>query len=70
MPHFTPHAVYNLDDTVAVGDNPFYNSAIEEAAFDLTSRTQNMFSILKGSKVMVAKGIKITYCNQSLFFYQ
>ena len=35
MPHYTPHAVYNLDETVAVGDNPFYTTAIEEAAFEL-----------------------------------
>ena len=32
MPHYTPHAVYNLEETVAVGDNPFFTSAIEEAA--------------------------------------
>ena len=35
MPHFINHAVYNLDQTVAVTDNPFYNIAIEESAFQL-----------------------------------
>ena len=35
MPHFINHAVYNLDQTVSVADNPFYNTAIEESAFQL-----------------------------------
>ena len=35
MPHFINHAVYNLGETVAVTDNPFYNTAIEESAFQL-----------------------------------
>ena len=35
IPHYMNHAVYNLDQTVAVTDNPFYNIAIEESAFQL-----------------------------------
>lgn len=41
MPHYTHHAVYNLDETVAIGDNPFFSTAIEESAFYLY---QNKFS--------------------------
>ena len=41
MPNYQAHAVYNLDETVAVGDNPFFNTAIEESAFDLFHRKIN-----------------------------
>ena len=32
LPHHLAHAVYNVDDSVAVGDNPFFLSAIEQSA--------------------------------------
>ena len=35
MPHYIHHAAYNLDQTVAVGDNPFFATAIEESVFEL-----------------------------------
>ena len=34
MPHYTHHAVYNLDETVAVGDNPLFGTAVEKSAFE------------------------------------
>ena len=57
MPHNTPHAVYNLDETVAVGDNPFYSSAIEEAAFELSLGNRTLFSMFNETKVVVCKGM-------------
>ena len=57
MPHYTAHAVYNLDETVAVGDNPFYSSGIEEAAFDLFNRNRTVFSFFSETRVVVAKGM-------------
>ena len=57
MPNYTPHCVLNLDETVAVGDNPFYSSAIEEAAFELSLRNRSLFSLIDETKVIVAKGI-------------
>jgi hypothetical protein len=57
MPNCTPHAVYNLDESVAVGDNPFYNTAIEEAAYDSIFKNSSVFSIFDGSKVFVYKGM-------------
>ena len=53
MPHYAPHAVYNLDETVAVGDNPFFNTAIEEAAFVLHKTNLVAFSDITGSKITV-----------------
>ena len=35
VPHYVHHAVYNLGEVVSVGDNPFYSSGIEEAAFQI-----------------------------------
>ena len=57
MPHYTNHAVYNLDETVAVGDNPFYNTAIEESAFRLFEDGQNRYSSIKDFQIHLEKGI-------------
>ena len=59
MPHNTPHAVYNLDETVAVGGNPFYSSAIEEAAFKLSLENRTLFSMINETKVVVLSLIHI-----------
>ena len=57
MPHFVHHAVYNLDDTVSVGDNPFYSTAIEEAAFQIYKTEDKFgFAFSKGSEIYVHKG--------------
>merc|ERR1712110_827274 len=34
-PNFFPHAVLNLDQTVAITDNPYFPTAIDESAFEL-----------------------------------
>ena len=57
MPHYVNHAVYNLDQTVAVSDNPFYSSAIEESAFQLFRDGQNGYSDIKDSHIHVLKGL-------------
>ena len=59
MPHYIPHAVFNLDETVAVGDNPFYSSAIEEAAFELSRKNNTVFSVFNGTTVLVSKGMRM-----------
>ena len=56
MPHYMYHAVYNFDQTVAVGDNPFYNTAIEESAFRLFEDGQNGYSYIKDFRVHLSKG--------------
>ena len=57
MPHYVNHAVYNLDETVAVGENPFYTTAIEEAAFQLYKSQYNFgFAHANGSRILVRKG--------------
>merc|ERR1712179_463476 len=33
VPNNVPHAVYNLDETVAMNDKPYFHTAIEESAF-------------------------------------
>ena len=57
MPNYQAHAVYNLDETVAVGDNPFFNTAIEESAFDLFHRKINEFGRLNGTEIMIKQGL-------------
>ena len=58
MPHFINHAVYNLDQTVAVGDNPFYNTAIEESAFQLFKDDDryNEFSRIEDFRINLQPG--------------
>ena len=56
MPHNMNHAVYNLDQTVAVGDNPFYSTAIEESAFKLFNEGVNGFSYINESHIYLQEG--------------
>ena len=59
MPHFINHAVYNLDQTVAVTDNPFYNIAIEESAFQLFkggNMSNNEYSRIEDSRINLHPG--------------
>ena len=57
MPHYMNHAVYNLDQTVAVGDNPFYGSGIEESAFRLfEDNGRNGYSYIEDSRVYMYEG--------------
>ena len=56
MPHYTHHAVYNLDETVAVGDNPFFSTAIEEAAFRLHQNEDFGFVHGNASGIFVNEG--------------
>ena len=57
MPNYQAHAVYNLDETVAVGDNPFFNTAIEESAFDLLYRKINEFGRVNGTEIIIKQGL-------------
>ena len=57
MPHHSNHAVYNLDQTVAVGDNPFYSNAIEESALELFRKGHNRFSYIKNFKIYLHEGV-------------
>ena len=61
MPHFINHAVYNLGETVAVTDNPFYNTAIEESAFQLFKGGNNLlrgneYSRIEDSRINLHPG--------------
>ena len=56
MPHHINHAVYNLDKTVAVGDNPFFNTAIEEAAFELCRDGRTTYGYIKDFEIYLHKG--------------
>ena len=57
MPHYVHHAVYNLDETVAVGDNPFYNTAIDEAVFQLYKKDKDFgFAYSKESQIFIHIG--------------
>ena len=61
MPHYMSHAVYNLDQTVAVGDNPFYDTAIEESAFRLFRTGSNEYSQIKDLRIQLAKGTLLIF---------
>ena len=50
------HAVYNLDQTVAVGDNPFYDTAIEEFAYRLFKTGSNGYSHIKDLRILPNEG--------------
>ena len=55
-PNHLPHSVYNLDETVAVGDNPFFSTAIEESAYDLYHKKNVYFASMEGNEVSIANG--------------
>ena len=58
IPNFQVHAVYNLNETVAVADNPYFTSAIEESAFQLMYKkhTRNFFGKVNGTEVSIDPG--------------
>ena len=58
IPNFQVHAVYNLDETVAVADNPYFTSAVEESAFQLMYKkhTRNFFGKVNGTEVLIDPG--------------
>ena len=56
MPHYMNHAVYNLDQTVAVGDNPVYDTVNEESAFQLFETGSNGYSKIKDFRILLYKG--------------
>ena len=57
IPNTTPHTVINLDETVAVGDNPFFSTGIEESAFELQKYQKNSYGFIKDSKIFLQKGL-------------
>ena len=52
MPNYINHAVYNLDKTVGIGDNPFYSTAIEESAFQLFKKGSNPYSYIEDLQIL------------------
>ena len=70
IPHYINHAVYNLDKTVAVGDNPFFNTAIEESAFEMCRDGRNAYGHIKDFEIYIHKGyIKIFTLLNYLYIY-
>ena len=67
MPSYIPHSVYNLDETVAVGDNPFFGTSIEESAFLLHNhKAVNFAKIDELHGIQVARGqLQITLYNKN-----
>ena len=57
MPNYQAHAFYNLDETVAVTDNPFFNAAIDESAFDLLDRKNIEFGLVNGTDIVIHQGL-------------
>ena len=51
------HAVYNLDQTVAVGDNPFFATAIEESAFELFQSKKIGYGYMNESIAYIHQGM-------------
>ena len=56
MPNYQSHAVYNMDETVAVTDNPYFNTAIEESAFQLMHQKYITFGKMSGNEVSISPG--------------
>ena len=56
MPNYQAHAVYNLDETVSVGDNLYFTTAIDESAFELVNKKYNVFGKINGTEVMIQQG--------------
>ena len=56
MPHYMHHAVYNLDQTVAVGDNPFFTTAVKESVFELYTNKQIGYGFMNESAVYIHRG--------------
>ena len=58
IPHLTAHAVYNLDDTIAATAKPYYDTAIDESAFELFDKKLNWFARDNGSDIIIFDGYK------------
>ena len=59
IPHYMNHAIYNLDQTVAVADSPFYSTAIEESAFQLfkaENKGSNGYSRIEDLQIILSPG--------------
>ena len=56
IPNLIPHAVYNLDETVAVAGNPYYATAIDESAYDTLNKNRTWFSRINGSNINILEG--------------
>ena len=56
IPNLIPHAVYNLDETVAVAGNPYYATAIDESAYDTFNKNRTWFSKINGSIINILEG--------------
>ena len=56
IPNLIPHAVYNLDETVAVAGNPYYATAIDESAYYTLNRNRTWFSRINGSNMNILEG--------------
>ena len=65
MPHYINHAVYNLDQTVAVGDNPFFTTAIEESVFELHNKKRTEYGFMNESVAYIHQG-KLKFPKHSL----
>ena len=57
MPHYVHHSVYNLDQTVAVGDNPFFSTAIEESVFELYKNDYIGYGYMNESAAHIHQGL-------------
>ena len=55
-PNHIHHSVYNLDETVAVGDNPYFNTALEESAYELYHKKHIYFAHLNGTEIVIHNG--------------
>ena len=56
MPHYIHHAVYNLDQTVAVGENPFYTTAIEESLVEMIQKNSTTYGYANDSSIYIHEG--------------
>ena len=61
VPNNVPHAVYNLDETVAMNDKPYFHTAIEESAFQFfhhqkKTKKPTFFARFNGTEIVINNG--------------
>ena len=56
VPNNVPHAVYNLDETVAMNDKPYFHTAIEESAFQFFHQQPTFFARFNGTEIVINNG--------------
>lgn len=56
IPNLVPHAVYNVDETVSVAWNPYYDTAIDESAYDTLFNNRTWFARVNGSNINILDG--------------